>query len=129
VAARGTGPTVEGGPQLSRAFRRFADRLDDLAPTHDAAAQPLLASARTAVPIVSGALLDTLRVEPEADGSAVVAGSDQVLYAGVIHFGWPDRNIDAQPYMPDSDADATDVAAVYIDKVNDLMRTFDREAP
>jgi hypothetical protein len=31
--------------------------------------------------------------------------------------------------MPDSDADATDVAAVYIDKVNDLVRTFDREAP
>lgn len=125
-----SGPTVDGAPQLQRAFRRMADSLDDIASTHDAAAQPILASARTAVPIQTGALLDTIRIESEPGGSAVVAGSDRVRYAGVINYGWPDRNIEAQPYLDDPATDGReDVPAVYDGKVDDLIRTFDRMAP
>lgn len=108
----------------------MAEGLDDLQPTHDRAAEPVLASARSAVPIVTGALLDTIRVEPDDGGSAVVAGSSTVPYAPPIHYGWPDRNIDAQPFLDDAATDAQDaVAAVYDDKVDDLIRRFDREAP
>jgi hypothetical protein len=122
--------TIDGGPKLARAFDRMSDRLGDLAATHAAAADPVVATARSLVPIVSGALLDTIRREDITDGSAVIAGSDQVRYAGPIHYGWPDRNIEAQPFLDDAITDEQDaVAAVYDDKVDDIIRTFDREAP
>jgi hypothetical protein len=123
------GPTVEGGARLQRAFRHMADGLADMAPTHDAAVAPVLASARQAVPILTGALLDTLHVDPDDDGSAVIAGSPTVPYAAVINYGWPDRNIEAQPYLDEAPTYQDVVAAVYDSRVDDLIREFDRKAP
>jgi hypothetical protein len=122
--------TIDGGPKLARAFDRMSDRVGDLASTHAAAADPVVATARSLVPIVSGALLDTIRREDITDGSAVVAGSDQVRYAGPIHYGWPARNIDAQPFLDDAMTYEQDnVTAVYDATVDEAIRTFDREAP
>lgn len=125
-----TRPTVEGAPELQRAFRKMGDRLTDLEPTHTAAATVGAERARQSAPRRSGALIDTIRVEADATGATVVAGSPLVPYAGVINYGWPARNIEAQPYLSDGADDAAEaMVAKYVDKVDDVIRVFDREAP
>jgi hypothetical protein len=125
-----TRPTVQGADELSRALRRMSDRLDDMEGTHASAGEKIATVARAIVPRVSGALAESIEVETTADGSAVVAGSDLVPYAGVINYGWPDRNIDAQPYLDDAQAAAGDDAVqVYDDRIDDLVRSLDRETP
>jgi hypothetical protein len=123
-----TGPAVEGGAQLQRAFRQMSARLDALQPTHDAAADVGVTMARTRAPRRSGALVGTIERTAITDGSQIVAGSPLVPYAGVINYGWSDRNIEAQPFLPD-EGDVAELTAPYVDRVNDLVRTFDREAP
>jgi hypothetical protein len=125
-----TRPTVQGADELRRALRRMADRLDDMEGTHASAGEKIATVARAIVPRVSGALAETIAVEPTQDGSSVIAGSDLVPYAGVINYGWPDRNIDPQPYLDEAQELAEDQAIdVYRERVEDLVRTLDREAP
>jgi hypothetical protein len=125
-----TRPAVEGGAQLQRAFRQAADRLADLQPTHDAAADVGVQAARERAPRVSGALAGTIAREVVTEGAAVIAGSPLVPYAGVINYGWSDRNIEAQPFLTDGTDDIAEaMVKPYIDKVADVVRIFDREAP
>jgi hypothetical protein len=125
-----TRPTVQGADELRRALRRMSDRLDDMEGTHASAGEKIATVARAIVPRVSGALADSIEVETTPEGSAVVAGSFLVPYAGVINSGWPARNIDAQPYLDEAaELAGGDAAAVYVDRVEDLVRTLDRETP
>jgi hypothetical protein len=125
-----TRPTVQGADELRRALRRMSDRLDDMEGTHASAGEKIATVARAIVPRVSGALADSIEVATTPEGSAVVAGSDLVPYAGVVNYGWPERNIDAQPYLDEAQATAQeDSIDVYRERVEDLVRILDREAP
>jgi hypothetical protein len=108
----------------------MSDRLDDMEGTHASAGEKIATVARAIVPRVSGDLADSIEVETTPEGSAVVAGSDLVPYAGVINYGWDDRNIDPQPYLDEAQAAAQeDSIDVYRERVEDLVRILDREAP
>jgi len=122
--------TVKGGPQLQRAFGRMADRADDMRSAHDAAAGVVADRARDLAPRQSGALADSIHVETSDTGAVVAVGGPSIPYAGPIHFGWRDRNIEPQPFMTDALADAgPDVREAYDDGVGDVVKRFDREAP
>jgi len=122
--------TVEGGPQLRKAFKRMDARLEDLKDVHAAAGEMVAGTARSLVPFDSGDLFDSIRTDRRAAGASVLGGRGRVPYAGVIHFGWPRRNIEPQPFLYDAvDQRREDVAAKYDDAVADLVRKFDREAP
>lgn len=99
---------VDGELQLRESTARAADKLDHLEPV-DAAASTIAATrARAIAPKVSGYLASTIR--PAAPAGTVVAGA---VYAGVIHSGWPARNIRPQPYL-------TQALAVTEDQLVDL---------
>jgi len=126
----GTTAEVRGGAKCARAFARMHDRLDDMRSVHAEAASVVAERARHNAPKVSGALADSIRVEDADDGATVVAGDGQVPYAGPIHFGWRERNIEPQPFLTDAlDDSADDVRAKYDDAVGDVVRKFDRDAP
>lgn len=97
-------------------LRRRLDQVDDavLDEPLEAAAAALARTARP--PRRSGRLDRSLR----ADGPAVVSS---LPYAGVIHFGYPRRHIDAQPFV----LDAWDTAGAAIDDAaaDALDRTLD----
>lgn len=58
---------------------------------------------RTDVPRRTGTLAATLRSGKGKTKAVVRAGyATRVPYAGVIHYGWPARNIKAQPYLTDA---------------------------
>lgn len=122
---------VEGGPELRRAFRRLDDRLDDLKGVHRDAVEMVEGEAESLVPVLSGALRDTIRVSVSKRGGAVLAGGRSLVpYAGPIHFGWRARNIEPQPFLYDAlDKRRADVVRTYTEGVDTLLHRFDAEAP
>ena len=122
---------VEGGPQLRRAFRKAGDRADDLKAVHADAAGIVEAEAETLVPVLSGALRDTIRTSRTKSGASVLAGrGTTVPYAGPIHFGWRIRNIEPQPFLYDAlDKRKGEVLKRYTEGIDSIVRRFDMEAP
>jgi len=130
--ARGgkAGVEVEGARELRRAMRRMEADMGDLTDVNRAAAAIVSEAAGDLVPVLTGALHDSIRTTAARTRSAVVAGRGSVPYAGPIHFGWPARGIEPQPFLYEALDDRRDqVAAAYADRVGDLVRRLDREAP
>lgn len=53
----------------------------------------------------SGALAGTIRASKTKTKAVVRAGFRSVPYAGVIHYGWPARNIRANPFLDEARAE------------------------
>lgn len=83
---------------------------EDLAQMKDAhAAAGAIAGgrARAQAPKAEGTLSASVRWSGSASAATIRAGSAKVPYAGVIHFGWPDRGIPARPWITEA-AQATE---------------------
>jgi hypothetical protein len=96
-------------------LRRQLDQLDEqaLAPAEQAAAQVIATQAKA--PRRTGALAGSLA----AVGGAVVSPLE---YAGVVHYGYPARNITAQPFVDQAFVDHVDAwAGAYLERVDDLL--------
>lgn len=88
---------VLGVDHLRTGLRSAADDLGDLDPlTRDLG--PLVLGV-VDPPRRSGALADTVRADPDSEGVDIIAGSGSVVYAGVIHEGWPAHHIRANPFI------------------------------
>ena len=70
-------------------------------------------------PVLTGALASSVKGNPSAEKAQIMAGSAAVPYAGVIEYGWPDRNIDAQPYLNPA---VNDNMGYIIEKYNDSIQ-------
>lgn len=91
---------VVGLRELRSALRKMeGDAVDKLAEAHEASARIVADAARPRVPVVTGALKDTVRHSGTKTGGVVRSGYKRVPYAGPIHFGWPSRSIRAQPFF------------------------------
>ncbi len=53
-------------------------------------------------PTLSGALARTIRAGRGKTKAVVRAGGARAPYAGVIHYGWPARNIEPHPFLTDA---------------------------
>lgn len=76
------------------------------------AAEPVLARAQERVPVLSGDLKGTLRIEEREGHAAVIAGSDAVDYAVFVEFQ-PDN----EPFLRPAADDARDDAVHEIEGV------------
>jgi hypothetical protein len=110
-----------------RGLRRMDDRIADLSVPDAELGDMVLAEARRAAPRRSGELVASLELVPAHPG--VMVGTD-LVYAAPIHYGWPARNIEAQPFMDDSLATiGDDIVQPYAAHVDKYVRQFDRETP
>lgn len=104
--------------------------LKDLTAVNKAAAQPVYADARSRAPIRSGNLRDSHRVKATRSSARVTAGSGVVPYAGPIHFGWPARHIEPNPWLWEAAADREDeVVGEYEKHIAALIRKVDSMTP
>lgn len=113
------GLVLEGERELSRTLGHAADELvgEDV---NRKVADRLLERADPHTPREGGALAASGSTSADAEGGTVTY--DEV-YAGVIHNGWPDHNIDAQPWLADTVRDQqSDLVDVYVDHTEDLLR-------
>jgi len=90
---------VEGGKELRKSLKGVEDGLKDLQAAHGAAAGIVAAAAPAYAPLLSGALAGSIRGSGAKSAATVRAGGARVPYAGVQEYGWPARNIPAQPFL------------------------------
>ncbi len=121
---------VQGGAELRRALRRMGNDLSDLKAVHREAADKVVGEAKARVPVVSGELGASIRAGATKTRGYVAAGKKLVPYAGPIHFGWPARNIEAQPFLYDALDDRREqITTLYERRVGELVLRLDMETP
>lgn len=116
---------VEGARELAQTAHAAADSLGDMASAHSKAGAYMAQVARSKAPSVSGRLAGSVRADHSATEVTVTAGGPGVPYAGPIHWGWPARNISAQPFLVDAlEATQTSVVSIYGDDVQRTVATI-----
>ena len=77
-------------------------------------------------PVVSGNLAGTMRASRTKNKAVVRAGGARARYAGAIHYGWPRRNIGAQPFLSEAvDANQNEILSKLDEGIGDLLRKND----
>lgn len=115
---------VRGARELRRTLRRAGIDLQDLKEAHAQVGGIVAAAGRTSAPRRSGTLAGSIRASKAAASATVRAGGARVPYAGVIHWGWPRRNIAAQPWLSEA-AQSTEPAwtSAYLEAVDKIIAT------
>jgi len=79
--------------------------------------------AKDIVPRRTGALADTIRPSGTKTAGRVRAGFRRVPYAGPVHFGWPARRIQPQPFLYDAlDQRRGEVLDRYFEGIKKIQR-------
>lgn len=119
---------VDGVRDLQRRLRGVGDGTGprELRELNKRAAEPVKEEGQRRAPKLEGRLSKSVTVQAQQRVAYVKAGSRvRVPYAGVIHFGWPAHNIEAQPFLYEAIEDrAGQVEDVYVDGINELLRRY-----
>ena len=122
---------VEGLRELRRAVRKTgnADLRKALREAHKAVATLVAKRAKVRVPKKSRRLEKSITARGSQSSASVKAGSPtRVPYAGPIHFGWPARNIEPQPFLYDARDDRIrQVRQAYEENVSKLTEKLSTE--
>lgn len=77
------------------------------------------------VPVKNGDLKRTIRASATQKSGVVRAGTKKVVYAGVINYGWPKRNIKAQNFMQNGLAmSEAEVISLYAQAIDDALKSI-----
>lgn len=91
--------TVYGGRELRKALKETAGDTDDLKELNKKIAEIVVDEAVKHVPVRSGKLKASLKAFGAASKARVTAGRKSLPYATVIHWGWPQRNIEGSFFL------------------------------
>jgi|TARA_R100001163_G_C5047176_1_gene184360 hypothetical protein len=91
--------TIYGGTELRKALKEAAGDTDDLKRLNVEIAEMVADEARRNVPIRTGTLKGSIKAFGAASKARVTAGSKRVPYAMVIHWGWPQRNLEGSFFI------------------------------
>lgn len=121
---------VKGAKEFRAAMKAAQADLRDLTATNKAAAAVVAKEAINRAPILSGDLAGSIRAKGTRTTGRVLAGSNAIPYAGVIHFGWPAHGISPNPFLYEAADDRTDeVIDVYNARIEDIVKKIDRMTP
>ena len=90
---------VEGLRNATRQLERLGVQAEDLKGAFSKIGARAVPTARAYAPKKSGTLAGSIRHSQRKNSLVVMAGRKSIPYAGPIHFGWPKRNIQAQPFL------------------------------
>jgi len=91
--------TVYGGRELRKALKETAGDTDDLKELNKKIAEIVVDEAVKHVPVQSGKLKASLKAFGAATKARVTAGRKSLPYATVVHWGWPQRNIEGSFFL------------------------------
>ena len=89
---------VKGAAKLEATLKKAGTELGEMKDLHARAGALLAETARPLAPVLTGRLAASIRSSGTKTAGVMRAGGGSVPYAGVQEFGWPARNIPAQPY-------------------------------
>lgn len=93
---------VEGARQLRASLKKAGQDLENLKIAHALVANRVSGVAGQMAPKRTGRLAASVRGSGTNTAAVVRAGFASVPYAGPIHWGWPARNIKAQPFLSEA---------------------------
>ena len=117
---------IEGLSKLQRDLRKLStDALDlnkeEFLETNKRVAEIIIGESKKYVPVLTGAIAQSVRNASTKKSAKVRAGNVGVPYAGPIHFGWPSRGIRPNPFFYDAiDNRRDEVRDRYVDLVDKL---------
>lgn len=119
-----------GGRRLRSAMRKAGMDLTELRDTNRKVAGIVASEAKTTAPVASGRLAADVRPSGSRTAATVRAGRKSVPYAGPIHWGWPKRNIVAQPWISEA-AQRTEPTwqEVYMSYINQAINQIEGAHP
>jgi len=91
--------SVKGLREVTRSFKQYEGAVDDLKTANAAISSKVAQSAVATTPQLTGRLASTVKGNRAVQRVQIKAGGARVPYAGVIEYGWPARNIEAQPFL------------------------------
>lgn len=91
--------SVEGEAQVKAALDKVENALTDRLSLNKDLSEDLSRKASAMAPRLTGALASSVKGNPSNEKAQILAGSNAVPYAGVQEYGWPAKNIQAQPYL------------------------------
>jgi hypothetical protein len=90
---------INGLNEVTRNLKLFGATAEDLKEANSIISGKVAADAAAAAPKKTGRLSDSVRGNRQQRKASVIAGGSSVRYAGVIEYGYPKRNIKAQPFI------------------------------
>ena len=100
MAGEGVKIEVTGLKEIRAAIRQAEPELrKEFKDVYRNAALAVAGRAYQLAPKYTGNLADSIRPIATLTSASVSAGSASVEYAGPIHWGWPKRNIQPQPFI------------------------------
>ena len=90
---------VKGLKETQAMLDKINSNLTDLTDLNKELGSELSKKASAKAPRLTGALAASIGSTATKDKAQIYAGSNTVVYAGVQEYGWPEKNIKAQPYL------------------------------
>jgi phage gpG-like protein len=110
---------IIGADRLAASLHSAAKDLTNMGDANAKAGGIVVQDARSRAPRRSGRLAGSIQATPAPDGVDIEA---TVVYAGVIEYGYPSRNIRAQPYLtPAVEATQSHFLTVYQDATQRVL--------
>lgn len=91
--------TIQGIKEVTDSLNNLAKDLQSNIELNKELSTTLSQKASALAPRLTGALASSVQGNPSAEKAQILAGSAAVPYAGVQEYGWPEKNINAQPYL------------------------------
>ncbi len=91
--------TITGVKEVKDTLNKLGRDLESNIELNKELSTTLSQKASAMAPRLTGALASSVVGNPSAEKAQILAGSAAVPYAGVQEYGWPLRNIQAQPYL------------------------------
>lgn len=123
--AEGLDITVQGLDQAKAAIKNLADSLEKNLTLNKELSDTLAQKASAMAPRLTGALASSVKGNPSEEKAQILAGSVAVPYAGVQEYGWPSKNITAQPYLrPAVNDNMNYIIAKYEDSIKQNIKKY-----
>lgn len=90
---------ITGVKEITDTINKLAKDLESNTELNKELSSTLSQKASAMAPRLTGALASSVKGNPSAEKAQILAGSAAVPYAGVQEYGWPEKNINAQPYL------------------------------
>lgn len=97
--AEAIGISIQGIKEVTSTLEKLGKDLESNIELNKELSSTLSQKASAIAPRLTGALASSVKGNPSAEKAQILAGSAAVPYAGVQEYGWPDKNIKAQPYL------------------------------
>lgn len=91
--------SVQGDDRVGRGLRALTGQLSDLTEAWRPIGAHMVEAATPSTPVLTGALVDSLKAEESRDGLVFTAGGGEVDYAAVQNYGSAVRNIEAHRFV------------------------------